>query len=88
MKCDNCKIESQWLEIVGGNFICHKCINKHKIMGLVLRTHMDTFRSILKKLKVVDYSHLMQLTRKDIENVADLKKYGVNLKTSNVVYLD
>ncbi len=88
MKCDNCKKESHWLEIIGSNFICHKCINKSKIMGLILRTHTDTFKHILKKLNIQNYEALMKLEREDIENVANLKKYGIFLKTTNVVEID
>lgn len=85
MKCDNCKKEDQWLEMVGQEFICRKCINKHKIMGLIMRTHMDTFRFILRKMKIENYSQMMELTRKDIEDIVDLKKQGIFLKTTNVV---
>jgi len=85
MKCDSCKKEQTWLEVVGANFICHKCINKHRLMGLVLRTHMDTFRFILRKLDIKDYEEFSNITRKDIEKIVDLKKYGINLKTTNVI---
>jgi len=88
MKCDNCKKENQWLEIIGNNFICHKCINKSKIMGLILRTHADTFKYIIKKMNIKDYKSLMELKRGDIEQVVDLKKYGIFLKTTNVVNIE
>jgi hypothetical protein len=77
MNCEICRKESQWLEIVGKNFCCYKCINKNKIMGLVLRTHADTFRYIIKKLEVKDYEHMMKLKKEDIIKVADLKKYNI-----------
>ena len=60
--------------MVGSNFICRKCINKHKIMGLILRTHADTFKFLIKNLKVGNYEEMMKLERKDIEKLADLKK--------------
>jgi len=88
MKCDNCKKENQWLEVVGSEFICRKCVNKSKLMGLILRTHMDTFRFIIKNTKVKNYQEMMKLDRKQIEKVTDLKKYGIVLKTTNVVELD
>lgn len=88
MKCDNCKKESQWLEIIGSDFICHKCINKHKIMGLVLRTHINTFRIIIKKLNVKNYQEFMNLKREQIEKSANLKKYGIFLKTTNIVNIE
>ncbi len=79
MKCENCKKESQWLEIIGKVFICHKCISKHKILGLILRTHMDTFNFLIKKLKINNYEGLMNVKREEIENVADLKNVGIVL---------
>ena len=80
MKCDICKKESQWLEFIGSSFVCHKCISKHKIMSLILRTHMDTFTFLLKKLKIKNYEELMNVSRKEIEEVTDLKKNGIILK--------
>jgi len=82
MKCDNCKKESQWLEHIGTFFICHKCISKNKIMGLILRTHMDTFTFLIRKLKIENYEDLMNASREEIEKAADLKKYGIFLKKS------
>ncbi len=88
MKCDNCKKEETWLEMIGQNFICHKCIQKHKIMGLIFRTHVNTFKLILKKLKPKDYEEYLKLTRKQIESVTDLRKAGIYLKTTNIVELE
>lgn len=79
MKCDNCGKECQWLEIIGPSYICHKCVSKNKVMGLVLRTHMDTFRFIIRKLKIKSYSELMKVSKKDVENIADLKEHGIKL---------
>ena len=80
MKCKNCNQESQWLEIVGSDFVCHKCIGKHKIMGLILRTHMDTFNFLIRNLKIKDYEELIQVKREDIEKAADLKQHGIILR--------
>ncbi len=88
MKCTNCKKEDQWLEIMGDDFICKKCINKHKIMGLIFRTHTDTFHFLLRKLSLKNYQEFMDITRKQIEKLVNLKKYGIFLKTTNVVYLE
>ena len=87
MQCDNCKKEETWLEVIGSNFICKTCVQKHRIMGLIFRTHADVFKKILKKLKPKDYTEYMQLERKDIEPIVDLRKYGIKLKTTNVVEL-
>ena len=87
MKCDNCKKEQTWLEMIGTNFICHRCIQKHKILGLVFRTNTEAFKKILKKLKPKNYEEYMQLKRKQIEPIVDLRKYGIKLKTTNVIEL-
>ena len=79
MKCDNCGKEAQWLEIIGPEYICHKCVSKNKVLGLVLRTHMDTFRFIVRKLKIKSYSDLMKVSKKDVEKIADLKEHGIKL---------
>lgn len=88
MKCTNCKKEEQWLEIIGSDLICKKCINKHKIMGLIFRTHIDTFHFLLRKLTPKNYQDFIGITRKQVENLVNLKKYGIFLKTTNVVELE
>ncbi len=80
MECKNCNKESQWLEIIGSDYICHKCIGKHKVLGLILRTHMDTFNFLVRNLKIKNYEELIDVTRSEIEKAADLKKYGIILK--------
>jgi hypothetical protein len=88
MNCTNCKKEDQWLEVIGSDFICKKCINKHKIMSLVFRTHTDTFHFLIRKIKPQNYQEFMAVTRKQIENLVNLKKYGIFLKTTNVVEIE
>lgn len=88
MKCTNCKKEDPWLEIIGPDFICKKCINKHKIMGLIFRTHIDTFHFLLRKIQPKNYQEFMDITRKQVEKLVNLKKYGIFLKTTNVVELE
>jgi hypothetical protein len=88
MKCDNCKKEDPWLEIIGPNFICKRCVKKHKEMGLVYRTHIDTFHFLLRHIKPKDYTEYLNITRKQIEGIADLKKAGIKFPTTNVVTLD
>ena len=88
MKCTNCKKEDAWLEIIGSDLICKKCINKHKIMGLIFRTHIDTFHFLLRKVTPKNYPEFMNITRKQVESLVNLKKYGIFLKTTNVVELD
>lgn len=88
MKCTNCKKESQWLEVIGSDLICKKCVNKHKIMGMIFRTHIDTFHFLLRKLTPKNYPEFMETTRKQVENLVNLKKYGIFLKTTNVVEIE
>ncbi len=88
MKCDNCGKEETWIEVVGSEFICRKCIRKHKIMGLLLRTHMNTFQFVLRKLKINNYHKFMKITRTQLEEIVDFRKIGVKLDTTNVIELD
>ena len=88
MKCSNCRKEDQWLEVVGSDFVCKKCINKHKILSLIYRTHSDTFHFLIRKIAPKSYSEFMRITRKQIEGLVNLKKYGIFLKTTNVVELE
>lgn len=88
MKCDNCGKEENWLEIIGSNFICKKCINKHKIMGLLLRTHVNTFQYALNQLKIKNYDELMKISRKQLEDIINFRKIGIKLETTNVIELD
>ncbi len=88
MNCDSCKREDSWLEIIGSHFICKKCVQKHPIMGRVYNTHIDTFHFLLRKLKPKDYEEFLKITRKQIEDLVNLRKIGIKLPTTNVVRLE
>jgi hypothetical protein len=88
MKCDHCKKETQWLEIIGQQFICKKCIEKHKILGNLHRTHTNTFNWLIKKLKLVNYEDMMAVSRSKIEEHVDLKSLGIKLRTTNIVEIE
>lgn len=80
MKCDICSKEKQWLEVIGKNFVCHSCIQKHnKLLGNILRTHMDSFQRILKKKKVQDFEEFKQLKKEDIKEIVNIS-HALNLK--------
>ena len=88
MKCDHCRKETQWLEIIGKEFICKKCIEKHKILSNLHRTHTNTFNWLIKKLNVDNYEEMMSISRSQIEKLVDLKGLGIKLKTTNIVELE
>jgi hypothetical protein len=76
------------MEIIGSDFICPKCVQKHKIMRLIYNRHIDTFRGVLKKLKIKNYSEYMAIRREELEKNVNFDKIGIKLKTTNVVELD
>jgi hypothetical protein len=75
MKCDNCMAETTWLESIGSEFICHKCISKHQVLGLVLRTSADSFKFVMKKIKPNNYSEMMAITPDQIKAVVNVKSF-------------
>ena len=75
MKCDNCGEETTWLETIGSEFICRRCINKHQVLGLILRTAADSFKFVMKKLKPNDYSEMMSITPEQIQELVNIKKF-------------
>jgi hypothetical protein len=80
MKCDICKKETQWLEVIGKDFVCHSCIQKHnKLIGAILRTHMDSFNRIMKKKKVQDFEEFKRLKKEDIKDIVNIS-HALNLK--------
>jgi hypothetical protein len=79
MQCDNCKKKDDWLEIVGENFICKKCISKHRELGYILNTKKDTFEYIIKKTKVKNFEEMLKITRDQIDDVVDLKEQGITI---------
>ena len=79
MLCDNCGKEEIWLERIGKDYICHKCLQKHKEMGLIFRTQTDIFKRILKKLKPANYQEYMLIPKEKIISITDLKRYGIIL---------
>lgn len=88
MRCSNCDRESTWMGIIGSDFVCNKCVQKHKIMGLICSRHIDTFRSVLKRLHISNYQQYMAITRKQLEGRVDFDKIGIKLKTTNVLEID
>lgn len=88
MRCDICKNQETWLEMIGKDMACHNCLKKNKDMALVFRTHKDTFSFLLRKLPVKSFEEYLRVTRRDIERTADLKKAGVRFKTTNVVMIE
>jgi len=80
MNCDICKKESQWLEVIGKDFVCHACIQKaNKLLGAILRTHMDSFNRVVKKMKPKDFEEFKRLTKEDIKDVVNVN-HALNLK--------
>ena len=57
-------------------------------MSIVFRTHIDTFHFLLRHLQPKNYQEFMKISRKEIEKLVNLKKYGIFLKTTNVVELE
>ena len=43
-------------------------------MGLILRTHIDTFKFLLRKLNIKNYEGLMNVSQKEIEEAEDSEK--------------
>ncbi|MFT4303175.1 MAG: hypothetical protein ACMXYG_01300 [Candidatus Woesearchaeota archaeon] len=80
MKCDICAKECQFLEVIGKDFVCHSCIQKHnKLLGAILRTHMDSFLRVLKKKNVKDFEEFKKLTKDDIKDIINVS-HALNLK--------
>ena len=48
-------------------------------MGLILRTHMDTFNLLVRKLKIKNYNELIKVRREEIEKAVDLKQHGIGI---------
>jgi hypothetical protein len=88
MQCSNCRRDASWMEVIGSDFVCAKCVQKHKVMGLIYNRHLDTFRSVLKRLKTKNYAEYMAIKREELEKFVNFDKIGIKLKTTNVVNLD
>ena len=88
MRCDNCGKEESFVEIIGKDMVCKKCVQKHKIMGNLFRTHINTFHYVLRHTKPASYEEFMNIDRKTLEKLVDFAKIGVKIKTTNVVELE
>jgi hypothetical protein len=66
MNCSVCGRESMWLESIGKSHVCHKCLSKNKLIGKIVRTHINSFHHLLKKTNIQTYKELMSLEKKDI----------------------
>jgi iron uptake system EfeUOB component EfeO/EfeM len=80
LKCDICKKDKPWLEVIGSDFVCHACIQKENILlGKILRTHMDSFQRILKKKKIQNFEEFKKLSKDDIKDIVNVS-HALNLK--------
>ncbi|MFT4297952.1 MAG: hypothetical protein ACMXX5_02060 [Candidatus Woesearchaeota archaeon] len=80
MNCDICHKQKQWLEVIGKNFVCHTCIQReNKLLGAILRTHMDSFNRVIKKKNIADFEQFKKLTKEDIKDVIDVN-HALKLK--------
>jgi len=43
-------------------------------MGWIFRTHANTFRFLIRKLKISSYEQLLGVTKEDVEKHIDSKK--------------
>jgi hypothetical protein len=76
------------MEIIGSDFVCQKCVQKHPIMRLIYNRHLDTFRGVIKKFAVRNYAEYMSIKREAVEKFVNLDRIGIKLKTTNIVQLD
>ena len=76
------------LQLLSGPINLNKDQEKHRIMGNIYRTHINSFHNVLKKLKITNFDQYIAITREQLEEILDLRKIGVKLKTTNVVELD
>lgn len=88
MKCDNCDKENMFVEIIGKDMVCKTCVQKHKLMGNLFRTHINTFNFVLRKVKPEDYESYMKIERKTLDKLVNFAKIGVKIKTTNIVELE
>ena len=72
MKCTVCNKESTWLEFIGSDAVCQRCVNKNSIMGNLARTHTNTFHHIIKKIKPANYEEYMKISKEDAREHGDL----------------
>ncbi|MFH0979152.1 MAG: hypothetical protein V1837_07700 [Candidatus Woesearchaeota archaeon] len=88
MLCSNCQKEYSWMEIIGSDFVCQKCVQKHPIMRLIYNRHLDTFRSVIKRLAIKNYAEFMAIKREQLEKSVNFDKIGIKLKTTNIISID
>jgi len=80
MKCDKCKNENTWLEMIGKELVCHKCLSKHRLMGNILRTHANTFKFLLKKLNLQGFEGYMGITDEQIQKLVNINQLKIKYK--------
>lgn len=77
-----------FVEMIGKDMVCKTCVQKHKIMGNLFRTHTNTFRYVLRHTKPTNYEEYMNISRKTLDKLVNFAKIGVKINTTNIVELD
>ena len=57
-------------------------------MGKVQKTHINTFRFLMRKLQPENYESFMDITNEQILEKVNVKKLGIKLKTTNVIEIE
>jgi hypothetical protein len=69
MKCSACGKESSWLNYIGIDNICNKCIEKHTIFKEIRFSNDRRLMIALKKRKIKNFEDIKKITETDFENI-------------------
>jgi hypothetical protein len=69
MKCSICGTEKNWLNLIGIDNVCNKCIEKNTIFKEIRFSNDKRLNIVLKKRNIPDFNSLKQFTEEDFENI-------------------
>ena len=69
MKCSVCGKEHNWLNFIGKDNVCNKCIEKKTIFKEIRFSNDKRLTIALKKRKIESFSDLCKMTEEDFDNI-------------------
>lgn len=66
MLCDICKKDVTWINMVGKDYVCNKCIVKHTVLKEVNKSDESRLRAILRELNPKDFEEMKTYTNESL----------------------
>jgi len=79
MKCNICNKENAWLNYIGNDIVCSKCVAKYTVLKEMRFSDEKRFSKLLRKRKIESFEQLKKLKEDELEKIM-LEKDDPNIR--------